>query len=866
MTSVGLTCTACGTALRDNARFCDACGTRLPASTQPAEYKQVTVLFADVVRSMDIAAVLDPERLRALMTELVERLATVVRGYGGTVEYTGDGVMALFGAPMALEDHAFRACMAALDIQRDAARMSEEVAHRDAVTLQLRVGLDSGPVIAGAIGSGSLRYAATGEHVGLAQRMESAAPPGGVLLSESTARLVEHLVTLDDPEQVRIKGFGDPVCARRLRAISPRDAPLERAEINLVGRRLEMATLRAMMDRADGGRGGVVDVIGPPGIGKSRVAREAAAVARSRQMAVYWTFCEAHARDVPFGSVARLLRAATAVAGLSGEAARARVNQQAPDADPQDLLLLHDLLGVADPDVPPPQIDPDARRRRLTALIKTFAFTDAEAALYIIEDAHWIDAASESMLAGLLTGIPRANAMVLITARPEYDGALRRNSGIQTITLAPLVDSDAAVLLAELLGSDPSVGELAAIVAHRAAGNPFFAEEMVRELAQRGLLTGERGRYICRADVDELKVPATVQATIEARIDRLSVQAKRTLSAASVIGVHFESDLLAALGIVPVLDELLAVELIDQVALNPHPEYAFHHPLIQAVAYESQLRSDRAEWHRRLATTIQTRTPDSVDENAALIAEHLEAAGELPAAYGWRMRAAAWSANRDVDAARVSWQRAKRIADTLPADGSDRLSLRIAPLTMLCATEWQAQAVHESRGHFTALRDLCEAAGDRVSLAIGMTGLATELLYAGRPGEGSRLASEQMALLDSIGDPNLTAGLAFVAFANWFNSGDFGEILRWSQTVIDVTGGDPTVGAGFGLDSPVAVATAFRSVARWWLGHPGWREDIDAAIAMSATATGQPAPSSSPGPTAWEQDTACFVPTTPRSV
>ena len=197
--------------------------------------------------------------------------------------------------------------------------------------------------------------------------------------------------------------------------------------------------------------------------------------------------------------------------------------------------------------------------------------------------------------------------MVLITSRPEYEGALTRVHGAQTIALAPLGDSDTAALLGELLGSDPSVGELAAIIAERAAGNPFFAEEMVRELAQRGVLTGERGGYVCRADVAEVSVPATVQAAIEARIDRLTTPAKRTLNAASVIGARFGAELLAALGIDAVVDELLGAELIDQVRFTPSAEYAFHHPLIRAVAYESQLKSDRAQWHRRLAAAIQER-------------------------------------------------------------------------------------------------------------------------------------------------------------------------------------------------------------------------------------------------------------------
>jgi class 3 adenylate cyclase len=799
-------------------------------------YKQVTVLFADVVRSTDIAATVDIERLREIMTELVERSAAVVQRYGGTVEYNGDGVMALFGAPVALEDHAFRGCLAALAIQEEANRLAAEVARRDGVALRLRVGLNSGRVIAGEIGSGALGYAATGETVGFAQRMESVAPPGAVMLSESTARLVEHTVVLAEPEWVRIKGADDPVRARRLIAIRARGGLVGRAEASLVGRRWEMAALDAIVDRAIGHRGGVVNVVGPPGIGKSRVAREVAALAAVRGLEVFWAFCESHARDVPFHAVTRLPRAGSGVADVdAGDAARARLRTAVPaDADPQDLLLLDDLLGIADPDVPLPQIDPDARRRRLTALINTATLARTDPALFIIEDVHWIDAVSEAMLADLLTVIPQTKLIVLITSRPEYEGTLTRVHGAQTIALAPLGNSETTALLGELLGPEPSVGELAAVIAERAAGNPFFAEEMVRELVQRDVLTGEHGGYVCRADVAEVSVPATVQAAIEARIDRLTAPAKRTLNAASVIGARFGAELMAALGIDAVVDELLGAELIDQVRFTPTTEYAFRHPLIRAVAYESQLKSDRAQWHRRLATAIQERGPASVEENAALIAEHLQAAGELHAAYGWHMRAAAWSTNRDVGAARLRWERARRIADALPDDDPDQLSMRIAPRTMLCATDWQGhQAIEESRGRFAELRELCSAAEDKVSLAIGMTGMATELLYAERTREASRLASEQMALLESIGDPTLTIGLAFIAFANWFESGEFAEIVRWSQTVIDLADGDPAKGAGFGIGSPLAIGVAFRGIARWWLGRPDWRQDLHDAVAMA---------------------------------
>src|SRR5271163_3610994 len=325
MGPAGAVCRTCGTELRHGARFCDACGTPALEAGERPEFKQVTVLFADVVSSLAIASKLGAERLREIMADVFASAATITRRYGGTVDkFTGDGIMALFGAPVALEDHAFRACLAALDIQEQIAQLTDEVQRRDGVALRLRVGLNSGRVIAGEIGSGSLGYAATGQPVGFAQRMESVAPPGGVMLSESTARLVEHTVMLAEPEWVRIKGADEPVCARRLVAIGPRDGQVGRAEARLVGRRWEMAALEAMVDRAIGGRGGVVGVVGAPGIGKSRTAREAAALAPGRGVEVFWAFCESHASDIPFHVVRRLLRAGTGVADLDGEAARAR--------------------------------------------------------------------------------------------------------------------------------------------------------------------------------------------------------------------------------------------------------------------------------------------------------------------------------------------------------------------------------------------------------------------------------------------------------------------------------------------------------------------------------------------------------------
>jgi class 3 adenylate cyclase len=828
-------CRTCGTELREGARFCDGCGAPVTAHDTHAEYKQVTVVFADVVHSMDVAAAVGAERLREIMTELVNCASSVVQHLGGTVDkFTGDGIMAVFGAPVALEDHAVRACRAALGIQDETVRLAAQVKDRDGIDLRLRVGLNSGQVIAGEVGSTSLGYTTIGEQVGMAQRMESVAPPGGVMLSASTARLVEGAATLGEPEMLHVKGADEPVAARRLLGMGDGHRAVGRAESTLVGRGWEMATVEGLLDRAIDGHGSVVGVVGPPGIGKSRLMREVAAMARSRNVEVFTTFCESHATDVPFRVVARLLRTAFGVEGLDAEAARAQVHAQVRDADPEDLALFDDLLGIADPDVALPKIDPDARRRRLTALVNGASLARQASTVYVIEDAHWIDEVSESMLAEFLTVIPQTPSLVLVTYRPEYRGALTRVADAHTVALAPLSDSETTELVSELLGPDPSVGELVQKIAERAAGNPFFAEEMVRELAERGVLRGQTGAYVSTADVSEAKVPATLQATIAARIDRLDLKAKHTLSAAAVIGSRFGLDLLTVLGVEPVIADLLAVQLIDQVSFTRQPEYVFHHPLIRTVAYESQLKSDRAELHRRVAAAIESRDPELAEENAALIAEHLEAAGDLHAAYGWRMRAAAWATNRDIGAARLSWERAQKIADALPAEDPNRTVMRIAPRTMLCGTGWRVHA-NVAGDRFDELRELCAAAGDKASLAIATAGLVIRYAHQDRVREASQLASEAWAIAESIGDLTLTVGLSMPLLYGRVESGEWDDVLRWSQRAIDLADGDPSTG-NFLFGSPLAIAFTTRAMGRYFLGRPGWRDDLRHGLDMARSA------------------------------
>jgi class 3 adenylate cyclase len=818
--------------LPPNSRFCNKCAAPVRPAATAAEYKQVTVLFADAVHSMDIAAAVGAERLREIMTELVERSAAVVKRYGGTVDkFTGDGIMAVFGAPVALEDHAVRACLAALGVQEEVKRLAVDIQERDGVELQLRVGLNSGEVIAGEIGSGPFGYTTVGEQVGMAQRMESVAPPGGVMLSASTAGLVDGAATLGEPESVRIKGADEPVPAYRLLGIGERHPGVGRAESTLVGRRWEMSAVAGLLDRAIEGHGAVVGFVGPPGIGKSRLVREVAAMADRRGVEAFTAFCESHTSQVPFHAVRRLLRAAFGVEGLDGQESRDRVRDRIPDADPEDWVLFDDLLGIADPDTPLPAIDPDARRRRLTALVNAASLAREAPAVYVVEDAHWIDQVSESMLTDFLTVVAQTSSLMLLTYRTEYEGALARVHGAQTVALAPLRDSETVALITELLGPHPSVRGLGQTVAERAAGNPLFAEEMARELAERGVLQGERGAYLSTAHNAEVSVPPTLQATIAARIDRLDPKAKRTLSAAAVIGSRFALDLLTVLDVEPVVDDLVAGQFIDQVKFTRQPEYVFHHPLIRAVAYEAQLKSDRAEMHRRLASAIEVRDHHSVGENAALIAEHYEAAGDLRSAYGWHMRAGGWWANRDIRAARISWKRACRVADALPATDPDRTAMRIAPRTGLCTSTWHAGLGVADTG-FDELRELCCSAGDDMSLAVAMYGQVDGLSFEHRHREASELASEQIRLFKE--SPNALRGVVFIASAVLAKmlGGEAAEAYRVAQWAVDLVGGDPMRGSRTGVGSPLAVSLFWRGLAGCSLGRAGWRDDVRRGIEM----------------------------------
>ena len=687
-------------------------------------------------------------------------------------------------------------------------------------------------MIAGEIGAGSLGYTAIGRQVGMAQRMEAVAPPGGVMLSESTARLVEAAVVLGEPEKVRIKGSSTPVGACRLLATNTAKR-LCKQRATLMGRDWELNALAGLLGQSSDGDGRVVRLVGPPGIGKSRLVLETTAIAAERGVDVFTTYCESHTSDIPFHVVTRLLRDVFSVGGLKSDEARASLRARLR-ADPEDLLLLDDLLGISDPGSPLPVIDPAARTRRLTSLLNEAAVARTTPAIFVIEDVHWIDQISEGMIAEFAVVVPHTHILVLITYRDEYHGALDRLPGSHRMSLTPLAGSASTALVAELLGPDASVNEFVEEVAQRAAGNPFFAEEIVRDLAERDVVSGVPGAYVSQHHPTDLRVPASLQAVIAARIDRVGAAAKNTLNAAAVIGLRFESDLLIGMADDIELAELVEADLIDQVKFTRGDEYAFRHPLIRTVAYESQLMSDRSRLHRSLAKAIEGRNPESCDANAALIAEHFEAAVDLRAAWSWHMRAAAWAQSRDVRAVYKSWQRARGVADRLPVDEPDRSAMRIAPRMLMCGNSWRAGLSIDETG-FDELRQLCTDAGDDLSLLRGMTGIVMTLVLHNKFREAAAVASESIRLIETRFEPALVVDFIAAASNAKNQAGEVVESLRLAQMALDASGGDPTT-PGAIIRVPAALALALRGTNRLCLGLPGFRDDLDEAVAIARAA------------------------------
>jgi len=666
-------CPRCASVNPPGVRFCDACGQRLRAEPDiplpghlaekirraralEGERKQVTVLFADVVHSMQLAEGVDGEEWHRVLERFFQILADGIHRFEGTInQFTGDGVMALFGAPIAHEDHARRGCHAALHLTEALRDYAAALAKRG-LDFAVRMGLNSGEVVLGRIGDDlRMDYTAVGHTVGLAARMEEIASPGTTYLTEHTARLVEGFFALRSHGAPPMKGVSTPVEVYELEGIGPLrtrlDVSRRRGFSRLVGREEEIAWLTAILERTVAGNGAVVGIVGDAGVGKSRVCLEFVERCRGRGIAVHEAHCPSHGATVPLLPIRELVRSCLALAAdesvadvSSAIGDRLRLlDLGLDDAVP----LVFELLGMPQPD---PLAVPAAGDRcaRLAEFVRRLlrAQNADQPVVLLIDDAHWIDPESDVLLREVTEAVPGTRTLLLANFRPEYRGDWMGGSHYHQLPLAPLTHDASHALLADLLGADVSVRALFDLIGDRSGGNPFFIEELVHALAMSGTLAGRPGDFRLATPLETLTLPTSVQSLLAARVDRLEENVKDVLQTAAVIGKHFDEPLLRevvgldgdTLG--TALDALEAAELVREVQPYPDVQYAFRHPLTQEVAYHSQLADRRARLHGVVATAIEKLRADRLGEHAALIAHHWEAAGMRYEAARWRRRAA----------------------------------------------------------------------------------------------------------------------------------------------------------------------------------------------------------------------------------
>jgi class 3 adenylate cyclase/tetratricopeptide (TPR) repeat protein len=753
-----MSCPSCGHDNPAGARYCNECGAPLAARTTAAEprsytprhlvekilaskaalegeRKPVTVLFADVARSMELAERLDPEDWHRLLDRLFRILADGVHRYEGTInQYTGDGIMALFGAPIAHEDHAQRACAAALEMARDLAALAADVRREHPLDLAVRMGLNSGEVVVGRIGDDlRMDYTAQGHVVGLAARVQQLARPGAVAVTGETARLAWGFFDFLDRGEQSVKGSSVPVRVFDLRGRGPIRARFDRARAvglsRFVGRERELARLESALREARAGRPTVVLITGEPGAGKSRLGHEL--VERAGDVALHRARPLSHGRTLPYHAIADLARSLFGLdEGTSAADVGAAVRRglaSAGSADPIVLAFWLELLGAPDPTLAPSEMDAEARRERLSRSLGDLIRARSGPTVLWIEDLHWVDPASEAVLETLARALaaPESAGRVLLlaTTRPEYRPAW--DVPIEHVSLAPLAAAASAALLDDWLGADPALEPLRARIDARARGNPLFVEEIVRSLVERGALRGDRGGYLPAAPDHEVVLPETVQAVLASRIDRLAARDKDVLEVAAVIGGPVPTELLRVVVELPdaeltaSLDRLAAAGLLGPGEL---PDVrAFRHPLTQEVAYRTQLQDRRRRTHAGVARGLLAIHGSAAPAHAALLAHHFEQAAEPLEAAQWHERAGRRVARGDpADGAR----HCRRVATLLAPLPSTRETLTLELTSRIALLEIGRIAgieAREAREVFDEARAVAERLGDPEGSAFLLT-------------------------------------------------------------------------------------------------------------------------------------------------
>ena len=821
-----------------------------------AERKQVTVLFADVSGSMDLAEQQDPEEWRKIMQRFFSILAEAVGKFEGTVDkFTGDGIMAVFGAPIAHEDHAQRACYAALQMLDEVSDYAAELRRGQGLNFSTRIGVNSGEVVAGAIGEGAEGdYTAIGHTVGLAQRMEALAEPGKAFLTEHTAELAAGYLDLDDLGEFEIKGASRPVRVFELAGVgearSRLDRSRERGFSSFVGRAPETAALQAALDAAKDGAGGVVGLVAEPGVGKSRLCHEFAQGCREQGLEVFEAQAQAHGTTTPFMPVLQMLRAFFGIGEREPEQlAREKIAGRALLLDPgfaDDLPLMFDFLGVPDPERPLAQLSAEARQRTLGRIVCRLvnAPSRRKTLVLVVEDLHWIDEGSDVLLADLVASIEGTNTLAVLNFRPEYSPPWRRSPSYREISLEPLAGEDTRELLRDLAGEDPSLDGLDEPIHERTRGNPFFIEEIVRELAETGHLEGERGAYRLARPIEDAGVPVTVQAVLAARIDRLDPAAKQLLQVASVVGKEVGDRALGMTAglerdrIDPVLCELIEAGFLYEAELYPERVLAFRHPLTREVAYGTQLADGRAGTHAAAARATIELEPDRLDELAALVAHHFERGGETLEAARWHARAAHRAGHsRPQDALRL-WRRVTELADGLD-EGEETTALSLISRMQQLEYAWRLGMDREQAEALGAeAAEIADRIGDLRSLAL------LKLLTSVRPGiaehtgEWAVAAEEAIALADRSGDAGLRAAFRGAAAYVQMCAGDLDRLEATVDEMLEILDGDPDLGAGIVIGSPIAWGRMAKAVAVRERGHAEEADDLLDRALREATERG----------------------------
>ena len=664
------TCASCGSRVSSTAKFCPECGRPLrhePRFASPKSYtpqhladkiltaretlegerKLITVLFADIKGSMELLADRDPEDAQKLLDPVIERMIEAVHRYEGTVNRVmGDGIMALFGAPLAHEDHAVRACYAALRMQKTVAQYAEEVRRSHGMPVAIRVGLNSGEIVVRAIGNDlHMDYTVVGQTAHLAARMEQMATPGSVLTTANTVQLAEGYIAVKPLGPVPVKGLADLVQIYEVTGAGAARTRLQasagRGLTRFVGRDVELEQLRAAQQLTSQGHGQVVAIVGEAGVGKSRLVHEFVHSRHTADWLVLESNSASYGRATPYLPVIELLRDYFKInVHDSTQSIREKVTARILTLDPSlhdAIPPVLDLLDALDDKHPFRSLEPLQHRQcTYQAVIRLFLSQDrVQPVVVVFEDLHWNDSLSLGLLNELVVGAQNARLLFVVSYRPDYRDEWRHRPNYRQLRLNPLASESLTEFLQVLLGSDPSLPTLRSFLVERASGNPFFVEEIVRVLVAAGVLEGARGSYRLVEPLSTIVVPPTVQAVLAARIDALPAAEKRLLQEAAVIGHDVPFNLLHAIckltedELRGQLDNLQAAEFLYATQLFPDLQYTFKHSLTHDVSYRGVLQERRRDIHARVVNAIESLYADRLGEQVERLAHHA-ARGELP--------------------------------------------------------------------------------------------------------------------------------------------------------------------------------------------------------------------------------------------